>query len=190
MWQHPALQLVRTQKCWMSAAVTMTAAARPCQLLPHQITSSFPFPQEAPNLPLPSSARSTVVSFLYAEGQSQVARTDFFKGHHHRCVILPGYSCPLTLTGRISSCFLRLESFTFQIPFQILRVHRSMSHVLFCFPVAVPTSIAAVVMADIPAVEKLVSPYIHVCVLMFAQSCALGKVCGCTHKSGECRIAT
>lgn len=168
----------------------MTAAARPYQLLPHQTTSSFPFPQEAPNLPLPSSARSTVVSFLCAEGQSQVARTNLFKGHHHCCVILsvPGCSCPLTLTGQISSCFLRLKSFTFQMPFQILRVHRSMSHVLFCFPVAVPTSIAAVVTADIPAMEKLFL-LIFMCVCAHVCTC-LGKVCGCMHKSRQCRIAT
>lgn len=45
---------------------------------------------------------------------------------------------------------------------------------LFCFPVAVPTSIVAVT-SDIPAVEELC--FLYVCVIVFAQARALAKVC-------------
>lgn len=124
-----------------------------------------------------------------------------FKGHHHHCMFLGEtgsclpLGCPLTQTGRSRTIILLFP------PSQIFHFQGSLSNswdpqiqvpeedYLFCFPVAVPTSTAAV-MADAPVMEKqCFSLYfcVSACLLTFAQVCALGRVCVHAHKSKECR---
>lgn len=88
----------------------------------------------------------------------------------------------------ISLCFLCLKSFTSEVNSNSrgpqIRVRKE--DFIFCFPVAVPTSIA-IAMADAPVMEKLCfSLYLRVC--MFAcvctGVCARKGLCVCTKKQG------
>ena len=130
------------------------------------------------------------MAFLYAEAQSQAARTNFYLASKG-IVVAVCFSVRLgaiflsTPSGRLGTNILLLPAS------QALHFPGSLSNsqgpqilvpkedLLFCFPAAVPASTAAAI-PDVPAVEKLCSSLqLCVCVLMFAQACVLGKVCVC-----------
>lgn len=171
-------------------AAGTTAASRLYQLLPDTSDPILLSPRcSQPASPLPYSTRPTVVSFLYAKAQSQIARINFCltsKGTIITVCFLVWLGAVFLLItsllklggqGPISSCFLHLSLPRFSHSWGP-QIHVPKEDFLFCFPVAVPTSIA-VVMADAPVMEKLCfSLYLCVCacLLVFAQMCALGRV--------------
>lgn len=179
------------------AAVTIMAASRPTRCFQiHQILI-LPSPRcSQPPAPFPYSAGPAFVPFLYAEIHSQVARAHFclaskgtvFLSVTGSCFPL---SCPPYSTWEVRDWHPLL------LPFQIFHFPGSLSNTqgaqvcipeegfLFCFPVAVPTSIAAV-MAHPSAVETLLLlTLVCVCVVVFAHSCALGKIHVCTTHTGS-----
>lgn len=124
----------------VSAAVTMTAASRPYQLLPDTSDLILLSPRYSqPTTPFPYSTRPTVVSFLYARAQSQVARkivclaskgtiiTVCFLVRLGAVFLLVAPLLKLGGQGPLSSCFLHLKSFTSKVLFQILGIHKSKS---------------------------------------------------------------
>lgn len=184
----------------LSSLFMLTNAARTCsrdnsslQALPaasRHIRSYPPFPKMLPTCQSPPLLYQTYSCLLYAKAQSQIARINFCltsKGTIITVCFLVWLGAVFLLItsllklggqGQISSCFLHLSlpRFSHSLGPQI---HVPKEDFLFCFPVAVPTSIA-IVMADAPVMEKLCfSLYLCVCacLLVFAQMCALGRVC-------------